>query len=82
MSLTQELTDHREGSRKAIPPDKLAVMDACTEELAVSGIVETGLKVGDRAPDFTLPNAVGNTVALRELLKSGPVVISFYRGGW
>jgi len=82
MSLTQELMNRREESRQAIPPDKLAIMDACTEELAQSGIVEASLKVGDKAPEFALPNALENTVALRELLKNGPVVISFYRGGW
>lgn len=82
MSLTQQLADRREGARKAIPPDKLAVMDECTSELAESGIVEAILKVGDKAPDFALPNALGKTVALRDLLKNGPAVVSFYRGGW
>jgi peroxiredoxin len=41
-----------------------------------------GLVVGDKAPDFTLPNATGNQVSLSELLKKGPVVLKFYRGEW
>jgi hypothetical protein len=82
MSLTQQLTERHEGARKAIPPDSLAVMDACTQELAESGIVEASLTVGDKAPDFELPNAIGKTVALRDALKNGPAVVSFYRGGW
>ena len=41
-----------------------------------------GLAVGDKAPDFTLPNATGNQVSLSELLKSGPAIIKFYRGEW
>ena len=82
MSLTQELADHREESRNAVPPDSLAVMDACTQELADSGIVEASLKVGDKAPDFALPNAIGKTVTLHDVLKNGPAVVSFYRGGW
>lgn len=40
------------------------------------------LEVGAQAPDFTLPNAAGAPVALSDLLQSGPVVLSFYRGGW
>ena len=36
------------------------------------------LKVGDRAPDFTLPDTDGNPVALSSLLASGPVILAFY----
>jgi len=41
-----------------------------------------GLSVGDTAPDFTLPNAFGKNVSLSEVLKSGIVIIKFYRGEW
>ena len=47
-----------------------------------SHMKDAGLKVGDTAPDFTLPNAVGESVRLYDLLKKGPVVLSFYRGTW
>jgi peroxiredoxin len=38
--------------------------------------------VGEKAPGFALPNATGATVILDALLRQGPVVLSFYRGGW
>jgi peroxiredoxin len=38
--------------------------------------------VGKKIADFVLPNAKGAKVSLYEELKSGPVVVSFYRGGW
>jgi peroxiredoxin len=41
-----------------------------------------GLLAGDTAPDFTLPNAFGEKVSLCEELKSGIVIIKFYRGEW
>lgn len=82
MSLTEELTNRREESRKHIPPDKLAVMDRATDDLARSGITGSCLKEGDTAPDFVLPNALEKQVSLSNLLKGGPVVLSFYRGGW
>ena len=41
-----------------------------------------GLKVGEKAPDFTLSNATGKPVSLSELLQKGLVVIKFYRGEW
>ncbi len=36
------------------------------------------LKVGDRAPDFTLPDTEGNPVTLSRLLAAGPVILAFY----
>ena len=36
------------------------------------------LKVGDRAPDFTLPDTEGNPVTLSKLLEQGPVILAFY----
>jgi len=41
-----------------------------------------GLKVGDYAPDFRLPNVIGRFVTLSELLQRGSVVLKFYRGEW
>ena len=41
-----------------------------------------GLSVGDRAPDFILPNAFGRKISLSESLKSGVVIVKFYRGEW
>jgi peroxiredoxin len=41
-----------------------------------------GLKVGDKAPDFILPDPLGKEVSLSHCLKSGPVILKFYRGEW
>ncbi len=65
-----------------IPAIKQAVMHRATEELEKSGLVDMVPKVGDRAPDFSLRNAEGALVSLHSLLERGPVVLSFFRGGW
>jgi peroxiredoxin Q/BCP len=36
------------------------------------------IKVGDRAPDFTLPDTEGRKVTLSRLLKQGPVILFFF----
>lgn len=41
-----------------------------------------GLPVGAKAPDASLVNVEGNIVKLADLYKDGPVVLTFYRGGW
>jgi|SRR5215813_12896227 len=42
----------------------------------------TALRVGERAPDFTLPDASGRSVSLADYRGKKPVVIVFYRGYW
>lgn len=59
----------------------LQVMKEAAAELAAA-MPEPGLKVGARAPDFTLTDAQGKDVTLSELLKRGPVILTFYRGAW
>jgi peroxiredoxin Q/BCP len=36
------------------------------------------LKVGDKAPDFTLPGSDGKPVSLSKLLQRGPVILAFF----
>lgn len=36
-------------------------------------------KPGDKVPDFVLPDVAGGSVALADLLKTGPVVLLFFR---
>lgn len=38
----------------------------------------TTIKVGDKAPDFTLPDTEGKPVTLSKLLAEGPVILAFY----
>jgi peroxiredoxin len=65
-----------------IPPDVLALFDRATASLIASGVSKNALKAGDHMPDFTLNDAHGKPVRLQDLLELGPVVVSFYRGGW
>lgn len=41
-----------------------------------------GLPEGQKAKDFTLNNSLGQAVNLYDELSQGPVVLTFYRGGW
>ena len=52
------------------------------DTVATSGIYKTVKKVGDQAPEFSLPDPEGKMVSLTSLLKNGPVVVTWYRGGW
>lgn len=62
--------------------DPKAILARATEDLVKSGQAERAIHQGQKAPDFTLPDAKGQPVRLSDLLKKGSVVLTFYRGGW
>ena len=70
-----------QGSPKVTPEIKAEFADGI-EAVRKSGIVDQAKKVGDKAPEFTLKNALGKEVSLADELKKGPVVLTWYRGGW
>lgn len=82
MSLKTELENFQKEMLPQIPADNLKVFQETTQRLVESGIAERSLRVGDTIPEFSLPDQEGKTVSSRDLLNSGPLVISFYRGGW
>jgi len=45
-------------------------------------VVVNAKKNHDIAPNFALTNATGKEVQLSDYLKKGPVVLTWYRGGW
>ncbi len=82
MALPEKLDRIREMAKTRIPPEARAIMERSVEELRASGAVTRVARVGQPAPDFSLPNASGQEVSLKSLLAHGPVVLSFYRGRW
>ncbi len=57
-------------------------MHRATAELIASGAANRALKAGDKAPEFVLPDADGTMISSKELLKRGPLIVTFYRGVW
>jgi hypothetical protein len=82
MSLKEEIAKFMQQFLDQVPTAVKNTMEAEAERLAQSGIAEKSLNVGDKAPAFSLPNGAGKTVASADLLSKGPLVVSFYRGGW
>jgi len=81
MSLKQQLAEYRAGWFKRVPAERQAIMERHIAGLR-DGLAKSALKTGDRAPAIVLGNARGDTVDVGALLKKGPVIVSFYRGGW
>ena len=82
MELGVEMALQAARGREKRPPEITALFARCVDEVRASGLVERALGVGQSAPEFALPDAQGAEVRLSQLRAEGPVVISFYRGGW
>jgi len=68
--------------KEMLPSNALATFDNDAEQLGNAHTAILKLNKGDKAPDFSLVNAVGETVRLNDLLQKGKVVLAFYRGTW
>ena len=82
MSLKAELKALRTRLEANRSPEALAIMHRAVEDLRKSGATDRILRVGDRAPDFRLPNANEELMDSRVLRAGGPLVVTFYRGRW
>ena len=65
-----------------VPEEMAKQVNSHIEQLIKSSAAEFALKEDEQAPDFTLPDALGQPVTLSQLLTQGPVIIIFYRGEW
>lgn len=63
-------------------PEFRRAYEALVRDLAASGLVDSALKAGTEMPEFELPNVEGRFVSSTELTGRGPLVVSFFRGGW
>lgn len=81
-SLNEQLAAKKAKFIENAPPEFVKVIVSGTTELKESGIIAGIKQVGDMAPDFELPNAVGGATKLSNLLRQGPVVLIWYRGNW
>ena len=82
MSLREALQELAQSARARRAPEAQAVIDAALDELRGSGLARASLQVGEMAPDFRLLDTDDRPVSLEEGLRHGPVVVTFYRGGW
>lgn len=89
MSTQVKIPSYEEGLKelqnnlaKVLPADALTIFGNDAEQLKEKHQNILKLKVGEKAPNFSLPNALEESVSLKALLKKGKVVLTFYRGTW
>jgi hypothetical protein len=81
-SLQPQLDRQRHQSAAKRAPEVNGVIARAIEGLRAEGLAGHALGVGDPAPPFELPSALGKPIASGALLGRGPIVLAFYRGVW
>ena len=82
MSLKKSIDTLKSRFLEQVPDEIKDIMGEAQQVLKDSRIAERALGTGQLAVDFTLPNAKGEQVSSTALRQQGPIVVSFYRGGW
>lgn len=82
MNLKQDIEGFQKEMIPKIPADVFDTILKTSGELIAQKLEEKSLTEGDVIPSFTLTDALGDVRSSDQLLREGPLVISFYRGGW
>jgi len=82
MKYLKELTDAKIASGRKANPNFMKGVDEIINKAIAFEEGSKAIKVEQKAPSFQLPDQEGKLILLDTLLSKGPVVITFYRGGW
>lgn len=82
MGLQQQLGELTAKLQAMVPAERLAVVQSAMDEIRTSGAGAHALKAGDPSTMFELPDGDGMIWRSEDLLRSGPLVVVFYRGRW
>jgi len=82
LSLSQQLEELTTKLHALVPTERLQVIDQSIEQLKNSNIKDRVLKEADTSPAFELYDGDGMLWRSQDLLRSGPVIVVFYRGRW
>lgn len=82
MTLQDQLDAVRAQELQKSPPHVRRIREEAFDHLVSTGVSDRILEAGDRAPDFELEDIRGDRLSLKDLCRSGPVILNFFRGGW
>ncbi len=82
MSLQENLNALNARLQKVLKPGADEILEQHMESLTKSGFLDQVLQAGAHAPAFTLQDQHGQLISSEHLLRKGPLVVCFTRGGW
>lgn len=80
--LREILAERKEKIAKYVPAATLEMHARVIAGLKAQGLAADSLRVGAKAPGFSLPDQNGKAISSAELLRRGRLVLCFFRGRW
>src|SRR5271170_1708904 len=80
--LQDQLDEITANTRTLVQPERLAINERAVEDLFRTGIEQSILPAGAKAPEFALPDSSGRLVKSTDILGVGSVILNFFRGRW
>jgi peroxiredoxin len=81
-TLKSQIDEFRAKFREMASQEKIKIIENGIATQKLNRGLDGLAKVGDVVLDFNFLDNRGELIQLSQLLKSGPLVFSFYRGGW
>jgi len=82
LSLREEIRKFQNTMMENTPRELLKKLQKSRDSIITNNSKINFLKENDEIPIFSLPDQTNNVISLDSLLEKGPLVITFYRGGW
>lgn len=80
--LAQQIDELNQNLTQQVPAEILMQFGQSIEDLKKLQLENSCIALGDIFPDFELVNTENQRIPLKELLKKGSVILSFFRGTW
>ncbi|KAH8800414.1 thioredoxin-like protein [Xylogone sp. PMI_703] len=82
MALNEQLSNLYAATKANAPAPVFEIITTALSNFQNSFDPAKVIQVGTKLPDFRLSDALGKEISSSDLLKQGPLLISFYRGEW
>ena len=82
MALAADLTAAYDNFQRTAPPKIFEAVDSSNRSFIASFDPKKTIQTGQQLPKFQLSSATGKEISSDNLLARGPLLVSFYRGGW
>lgn len=82
LPLAVQLRQIRDNSERYVPAEKLAIHDRAIAYLREQQTSKHAVQPRDHAPEFALLDQHSREVKSKDLLKSGKLIVLFFRGRW
>lgn len=81
-TLREKLEEYRSSFDEDTPKELLETISRSLSLLQSKDVQQHAIKVGDAFPEFSLNSDKNQPTSLSSLIKQGPLIVTFIRGGW